>query len=119
MKLPKIPYWPLLVVPTLAFGVGFAMNALVMAVNGGTMPVLFPETLQGAITNNWLVEHGDVVHSVMTSATHLKILADWVVINHFGIASPGDFLEWFSDATQTPAFLVWAALVIKDYNDKK
>lgn len=116
LKFPKIPYWPLLVVPTAAFALGFLMNAIVMAANGSTMPVAMPFTLADVLTNGFLVDHGDMVHSVMTPATRLKFLADWVVINHFGIASPGDFFEWFCELTQTPAAIIWAALIIKDHN---
>lgn len=113
MKLPKIPYWPLLIGPTLLFGIGFAMNAVVMAANGGQMPVLIPGGCTTDIQNALLNEEMRI-HSCMTSATHLKFLADWIVIRGIGIASPGDFLEWLCEATQVPAFILWVAAMIKD-----
>ena len=108
MRFPKIPYWPFLLGPALSFALGFSMNALVMAANHGQMPVLVPGGHCG------LIDPDDFIHSCMTSATHFKILADWIVINHFGVASPGDFFEWFAEQTFVPSLAIWIALVIKD-----
>lgn len=110
MKFPKIPYWPLIVGPALSFGFGFLLNALVMAANHAQMPVLMP----GGDCS--LIGEGDFIHSCMSAGTHLKFLADWIVINHMGIASPGDFLEWLSDATMVPGLFAWIVLVIRDHN---
>lgn len=104
----KIPYWPLLVVPSLAFGIGFCLNAIVMSANNGQMPVLFP----GGCPADGLGD--DFIHTCMTQATHIKFLADWVVIRHLGIASPGDFFEWFHEATFWPSLTAWVALVVSD-----
>lgn len=112
MKIPKIkiPYWPLIAGPWLLFGLGFISNAIVMAVNNGQMPVQFP----GGCPEGGFGE--DIIHSCMTHATHLKFLADWVVIRGVGIASPGDFLEWLCEATYLPALYAWFALVVKERN---
>ena len=110
-RLPKVPYAWLLLGPWILFGVGFAMNAFVMAMNGGQMPVLWPGGCSGMPTNG-----DDIVHSCMTHATHFKWLADWIVINHVGVASPGDFLEWAWGFIQGPTFIAWIALIIKDHN---
>lgn len=111
MKLPKIPYWPLLAGPALSFGVGFSLNAIVKAANLGKMPVLMP----GGVCNA-LDFAGDDIHSCMTSATHLKFLADWVGIGTIAVASPGDFLIWLASSTLYAALFGWAVLMIKDYN---
>ena len=108
----KIPYWPLLLGPGLLFGLGFLSNAIVMAVNHGQMPVLWP----GGCTPETM--EGDLIHSCMTHATHLKFLADWVVIRGFGIASPGDFCEWAYEYIAMPAHLIWALLMIEKTGPK-
>ena len=93
--------------PWACFALGFAMNATVVALNHGQMPVQYPAGsqlgLSGAI-------NGDNLHTAMTSATHLKFLADWILINGLGIASPGDFLEWAHDVFATPCLAAWVAL---------
>lgn len=103
----KIRYSWLLLGPYLLFALGFAMNALVMAVNGGQMPVQFPG---GYPTDR----PEDFIHVAMTVHTHLKFLADWVVIRNFGVASPGDFLEFQLDVTQGPSLFMWIALILKN-----
>ena len=109
MKL-RIPYAALLLGPSLLFAIGFALNAFVMAANHGQMPVLWPGG--GCIID----PDKDLLHSCMTAGTHLKFLADWIVIRGLGIASPGDFGEWACDAALWPAITAWVALVIKDRN---
>jgi hypothetical protein len=105
-----IPYWPLLTGPALFFGIGFAMNAIVMAANHGQMPVLWP----GGCPQDGVSEDVFPIHACMSAATHLKFLADWIVIRGLGVTSPGDFFEWLSDATLMPALYMWLALVIRD-----
>jgi hypothetical protein len=78
----------------------------VMALNHGQMPVLAPA--------GFPFDPSDPFHVVMTASTHLKALADWIVIRHVGIASPGDFLEWFYSYFGTYSQIVWATLTIKD-----
>ena len=111
-KLPRVPNWPLLVGPFLLFGLGFLMNAVVMAANGGQMPVLWPGGCSPKAFK------GDIIHTCMTDATHLKFLADWIVINGLGVASPGDFLEWSFNAISMPAVYMWFALAVKESNDR-
>lgn len=89
-------------------GLGFALNFIVMGVNQGQMPVLWPSSVP------W---DSDGIHSVMTSASHLKFLADWLVIRGLGIASIGDLLEWTYGLTVIPALAAWVALVLKDYQE--
>lgn len=104
----RLPYWQLLLLPSLAIVLGFTMNALVMAANHASMPVLTPVGI------SWSPE--DWLHHNMTPATHLKLLADWIVIRGEGIASLGDFLLWGGDKTREICWIVWAALVIRDAN---
>lgn len=101
----KIPYWYLLLGPTLAFWLGYGMNALVMAANNGQMPVLWP--------GGCAPETADFLHSCMTAKTHLKFLADWIV-EHHAVASPGDYLERFYDKSFGPGPVAWVALMIRD-----
>lgn len=108
LKLPNIPYKALLLGPTLLFGLGFLLNAIVMGLNYGQMPVL----VSGCTSEMF----NDSVHACMTSSTHLKIISDWIVINGLGIASPGDFLEWFWDIAFWPCLVAWFALVINERN---
>jgi len=81
----------------------------VMALNHGQMPVQLPANVAT------LVDF-DIRHTVMTSATHLKFFCDWIQLGD-GIASPGDVLAWLGDAIMIPCLAIWAAFVIKDYNE--
>jgi hypothetical protein len=112
VRIPKISYWPLLLGPWLSFGLGLVMNALVMAVNNGQMPVQFPG---GCPVGGF---GDDIIHSCMTSTTHLKFLCDWIVIRGVGIASPGDFFEWAWELTWLPMLSTWIGFIIKDQNAK-
>lgn len=105
-----IPRAALLFGPWAALGLGFLSNALVMAFNQGSMPVLIPHGLQ--------LDPDDIYHIAMTAHTHLRVLCDWIVIRDVGIASPGDFLEWFYQYFGTPLQAAWLALTIADYNKK-
>lgn len=107
MKLPKIPYWYLWLGPTACFCLGFALNAIACGVNGSSMPVQVPAGFGSIDPRDW-------IHHAMTAKTHLKILCDWIAINGVGIASPGDFLEWFCDLTQVPCWVAAVALYFKD-----
>jgi hypothetical protein len=103
-----IPYLHFLALPALLFGLGFMMNAVVVAANHGQMPVLTPggcdpkEDMDGRI------------HSCMVPETRLKFLADWILIRGMGIASPGDFIEWAGERLFWPFILIWCVLMIKD-----
>jgi uncharacterized protein DUF5317 len=106
LKLPKLPYWYLLVVPFLSPFLGVAINALVMAANHSQMPVNMPPGME--------IDPSDWVHTAMTAQTHLKFLCDWIVLRGVGIASPADLLIWLGEYTQVPAFFVWLTLIAKD-----
>jgi len=106
----KIPYSYLLLGPTAMFALGFLSNAVVIAANQGSMPVLVP----GGCTPGMISE----IHSCMVHSTHLKFLADWILVRGLGIASPGDFLEWGAYASFWPALTTWVGFIIKDFSKK-
>src|SRR5258708_749772 len=97
----------LLAGPQVLFYTGFASNALVMAANGGQMPVLVPGGCTDSDVDRW---HGEVqregmqVHTCMTPETHLKVLGDWIVLRGRGIMSLGDALLWASELSSTPLY---------------
>lgn len=103
-------YLWLLYTPILALYLGMVSNALVMAVNHAQMPVLWPggdnDTCQTT-----LAAQEDMVHSCMTHATHLKILADWIVVSE-GIASPGDMGIFFYEDFFWPMAGAYIALIV-------
>lgn len=105
MKLPK---WLLLVSPSALYALGYALNALVMAANHGQMPVLWPGGCAGYPQDN------DILHVCMDAHTHLKFLADWIV-QHDGVASPGDYLEWASDVTFWPCIFIWGGMKTRKF----
>ena len=113
MKFPKIPHALFLLGPVAMMATGFLLNALVVAANGGQMPVLWPGGCTSMVTDT-----DDIVHSCMTHATHLTWLADWIVMNHVGVASPGDFFEWAFEASFIPALIAWVVLIIHDHQLK-
>lgn len=100
-----IPYPWLLGVPSVFLVLGYSMNAIVMGMNGGQMPVQWPGGCSGLPV--------DGVHVCMTAQTHLKFLADWIV-QYEGVASPGDFFLWGYYGTRWFAATAWITLVIND-----
>lgn len=111
----KIPYWYLLLGPTLLFYLGIGVNAVVMGRNHGQMPVLWPG---GCLAkSNWM---GDYLHSCMTAKSRLKFLSDWINLlgMNIGVASPGDLVLWLGYYTKAKAFWAWVALVIRDHCKK-
>jgi hypothetical protein len=109
MKL-RVPYWQLLLGPSALLVIGMSLNALVMAVNGGQMPVQWPGGCDPKMMGD------DITHACMTHATHLKFLADWIVLQA-GVASPGDLFIWTWEATFMPALYAWLALIIRDHSN--
>lgn len=105
----RIPYWPLLIGPSVLYVLGFAMNAVVMGFNYGQMPVLAMGCSPRELAS-------DSIHTCMVASTHLKVLSDWIVISGLGTASPGDFLEWFYQTFSLSCWITWAMFVIRDLN---
>jgi hypothetical protein len=84
------------------------MNTLVVAANHGQMPVLSSQCTPDMFD--------DTIHGCMNAASHLKFLADWIVVPGVGVASPGDFFIWAYQGTVVPAIAAWFVLVVKDHN---
>jgi len=108
MRLHLPRYWYLLLIPPMMPYAGMAMNALVMALNGGQMPVLYP----GGCGN--YPDDADLIHVCMTHASHLKLLCDWIVVQ-MGIASPGDMLIFFGEYFSIPALFAWVMMIWHDH----
>lgn len=120
MRKLRIPYWYLLLGPSLLFWLGLGLNALVMALNKNQMPVLW---VSGVCTPQTRFAQ-DLVHVCMTAGTRLKFLADWAfqwtdVPGVFSIYSVGDALIGLGDATRVPLWCAWVALVIRDKSSKE
>src|SRR5260221_1869027 len=111
----KIPYWPLLLGPSLCFMLGFFLNSLAVASNHGVMPVL---TSNCEVREAAWDESGDSIHACMTKSSRLKIFSDWVFIPGLGTASLGDGLETIYDKGMFPALFIWIALIVKDRNSQ-
>lgn len=72
---------------------GALFNALVIAANGGHMPV-FPEALERAGLGGYasfLARAGDGLHVLAGEGTRLGFLGDWIVLPG-RVVSPGDLL---------------------------
>ena len=112
----RIPYWYLLILPSLLMWFGMFLNAFAVMENGHTMPVLVTNCQETqAVWSMW----GDTIHSCMTHSTKYKILTDWFFIPNLGTASIGDFFEWISDKFYLPFIYMWVALIIKKFNNEK
>jgi hypothetical protein len=95
--------WPLILGPQIIFWFGALLNQIAIVANGGVMPVQWYSA-----THAW---GDDPDHVIMTSATHLKVLCDWINL-HSSILSPGDVLLSLGDLTIGPAFWAWIAYAI-------
>lgn len=89
MKLGKLDAM-LLFGPVSCWVIGFSLNKIVMAANGGMMPCIWPV--------HWPGSGDDLNHMIMTAHTHLNFLGDWINVHH-GMASIGDQFMEFYDAT--------------------
>ena len=105
--LKAIPYKALLYSPYVLLTLGSALNRIVIAANGGFMPVLVPG---GCPTADGIL---DPIHSCLTATTHFKLLSDWLVY-HSEISSLGDWLLDAGNFLGYPLIAAWVALVAKD-----
>lgn len=101
----EIPNKSLLLIPQAFFWLGAFLNQLVIAVNNGQMPVLFP----GGCTPEIKEALVGTIHTCMVSGSHLKILSDWINM-HIYIMSIGDVFLNIGDLLTGPFFWVWLAL---------
>lgn len=112
----KLPYWYLLIVPLLCYGLGAAMNVTALAANHQQMPVYEARCEERAVI--WLSEN-DALHACFTPATRLRFLCDWIYVPGTGVASPGDCLVWLYENLATPAAYLWVVLMVMEYNRRK
>lgn len=103
-----VPNKSLLIIPQAFFYLGMFLNKLVIAVNNGQMPVLFP----GGCTDNLSQQLVGTIHTCMVSESHLKLLSDIINLHQAGIWSVGDVLLTFGDVLTGPFFWVWLALAL-------
>lgn len=97
----KLHLW-IPVAPWLLWGLGAALNVLVMSCNHGLMPYQWTQWAGG----------DDTYHILWTHATHLKMLADWICIPALGgIVSPGDLMILVADWLKLPAFSFWLGYI--------
>lgn len=104
----KLKHLWLPILPYILFAVGFGSNALVCAFNGGQMPVQEPGACH-------LDPSDDPLHVCMDHNTHMKMLADWILIPNVGVASPGDLLEWAFAYTKTELLWLWLGLTLSGF----
>ena len=127
--LRKFPYWYLLAIPVLLFGLGIMSNQAVLVANHGKFPVMMnaawmdkycslkqadPEEIADipAIACAKGGEMIDEVHSVMGPNSHLKVLADIFPLGR-AIYSIGDGFIYLGDWLMSFAPIAWLALVLR------
>ena len=104
--------WPLVVVPTLLYYLGSAMNIIVIAANKGLMPVDTAECFAANVPIGAALDADQGGnHVCMSAASHLKWLADWIWVGN-GTASLGDLGIYTGLALQEPLFWVWMTLLL-------
>lgn len=97
----------LLILPYAVVFAGMIMNQAAVHANGHLMPVLLPGHADSSFTGE------DLNHTVMTHATHLKFLCDWIIGNG-GVSSLGDYLLQLGSDIKVPSFIAWGALLARD-----
>lgn len=102
----KIPYFWLLAAPYLAYAAGFLLNGICILANHHQMPV-YP------VGGDCSFLDADTVHVCMSKASHLTVLADWIVSGD-GISSIGDAFMDTCRATRLDVFIAWCILVVRD-----
>ena len=117
--LKRIPHWYLLVGPYISLYFGMALNQLAIVANGNNMPVRFPQSAWETVCSDptYLYMQGDVVHTCMTTATHLKFLCDWITIGNpvpEYIMSPGDLFIFLYEMAVPVALYLWIAFMVKE-----
>lgn len=88
----KFRLYPQAIAGAVMVGAGSAMNRIVMHANGGRMPVLPSFSGATAYYREGALELSrDVRHIMMSEATKLNFLADYIDVG-FSVISPGDVL---------------------------
>lgn len=108
--LRKTLLW-IVLLPWAIFGLGLTSNQLVFLANHDKFPVAMnPERLLKTPPDAYGML--DSVHCVMTSDTHLNILADWIDFQS-ETDSPGDLLQEFALQHASQCWLIWLTLIAK------
>jgi len=109
----KVVLWAILLPYALSF-LGVALNQLVILENDGKFPVM--------MNPKWYAQQQpdmtgmiDDVHCVMTSQTHLNLLAD--IFNFGGIYSVGDLLIDAGKTTQPYGWFLALCFILKRTNE--
>jgi hypothetical protein len=126
--LRRFPYWYLLLIPALLFGLGVASNQAVLVANHGKFPVMMnaswmdmkcstrgmdPDEIAAA-PSEWCGKGGEMIdrtHSVMGPNSHLKVLADIFPLGN--IYSIGDGLLYLGGWLLEYTPIMWLALVLR------
>ena len=106
----RITYLWIILLPVSIMFVGAVSNQLVMIANHDSFPVLMNDARFENLPTAGMI---DKQHCVMTSETHLNMLADIFDFGHDGIESIGDLCLDFGQWLWTFAPYVWGVLVIR------
>jgi len=135
--LQKVPYWQLIAVPLLLLFIGAASNQAVLIANGDKFPVLINQEqivqactpavdkspfdsmplVTPSVDINTCANGGEFLddsHVIMTSKSHLNILAD-IFDFHDATYSIGDLLMMLGSWMRGWSFVAWVVLVIRKF----
>ena len=127
--LRKTALW-ILLAPCLIWGAGFASNQLVLNANHDTFPVEVNTVKERVFVAKAQAKYKELVeelgidpalpagmiddtHCIMTSKTHLNLLADIFDLRGDGIYSIGDFMLMLGEWLWSFAPIVWCVTVVQ------
>lgn len=129
LKLRKFPYWYLIVIPALLYGLGIASNQAVLISNHEKFPVMMnavmiakdcdssdykPEELE-PIPEVACIKGGEMIdlkHSIMGPNSHLKVLSDIFLVGGRSL-SIGDMLLDLGEWLFRFSSVLWLALTVR------
>jgi hypothetical protein len=111
----RVTFIWILLIPYALHITGAILNDLVMFANGGRFPVMYNPARQWnrADANGML----DKTHCIMTSKTHLNLLADVIDRNEQGISSIGDILIDAGETFSSSCTVIWFTIVVLRLKD--
>jgi hypothetical protein len=112
--------WVLLA-PWVATGLGWTSNQTVLIANHDRFPVMINPiklavALRGMEPLDGMI---DGQHCIMTSKTHLNILADIIVVGGLGTISVGDGLLFLGEWLSSFCIYIWGVLILKKLWDEE
>lgn len=113
----QITYLWILLTPSALVFTGAVSNQLVLVANHDKFPVMLNEKRRAHADDGTGMLDNE--HCVMTSKTHLNILADIFDFGRDGTESIGDLLIDAGEYTRAFAFFVWAFAVIQAIRRKE